>query len=67
MIEHRCAPLLKFLAARPSAFGGDTGTPLAFAGATATIKGLRRQIAPIAAKGRLYVASDGAVTAFKLP
>jgi outer membrane protein assembly factor BamB len=49
------------------AFDGDTGTPLDFPGAAATIPGMRRFISPIAAKGRIYVASDGAVTAFKLP
>jgi outer membrane protein assembly factor BamB len=49
------------------AFDGDTGGPLDFPGAAATIPGLRRYNSPIAAKGHIYVASDGAVIAFKLP
>jgi outer membrane protein assembly factor BamB len=47
------------------AFDGDTGAPLAFPGRSVTIPGMRRYNAPIAAKGRIYVAADGAVVAFK--
>ncbi|HTD60333.1 MAG TPA: PQQ-binding-like beta-propeller repeat protein [Gemmatimonadaceae bacterium] len=47
------------------AFDGDTGAPLAFPGRTVSIPGMRRFNTPIAAKGRIYVAADGAVVAFK--
>jgi outer membrane protein assembly factor BamB len=47
------------------AFDGDTGAPLAFPGKSVTIPGMRRYNSPIAAKGRIYVAADGGVVAFK--
>jgi hypothetical protein len=43
------------------------GAAIAFPGGAATLTGLRRFNSPIAAKGRLYVASDGAVTASSFP
>jgi hypothetical protein len=48
------------------AFDGDTGTAIAFAGSTVQIPKMRRFNAPIAAKGRIFVAADNAVEAFKL-
>jgi hypothetical protein len=47
------------------AFDGDTGAPIAFAGSTTALPGMRRFTPPIAAKGRIFVAADGAVVAFK--
>jgi hypothetical protein len=49
-----------------NAFDGDTGAAIAYAGHTVAILGMRRFNTGIAAKGRIYVASDGAVVAFKL-
>jgi hypothetical protein len=48
------------------AFDGDTGAPLTFPGGTVVIPNLRRWNAPIAAKGKIYVAADQALIAFKL-
>ncbi len=48
------------------AFDGDTGAPLAYPGSQVTIPNMRRYNSPIAAKGRIYVAADGAVVAFSL-
>jgi len=48
------------------AFDGDTGATLSFAGSTVSIPNTRRYNAPIAAKGKIYVAADGAVVAFSL-
>jgi hypothetical protein len=50
---------------RLHAFDGDTGAPLTFPGGSVTIPGMRRYNSPIAAKGRIFVAADGAVVAFK--
>ncbi len=46
------------------AFDGDTGAAIPFPGNRVSIPKMRRYNAPIAAKGRIYVASDGAVVAF---
>jgi hypothetical protein len=46
-------------------FDGDTGEEI-FDGGGVTISGLRRYNTPIAAKGRIYVAADNGVVAFKL-
>jgi hypothetical protein len=48
----------------PHAFDGDTGVPLAFPGGKVTIPNMRRFNTPIAGKGRIFVAADGAVVAF---
>jgi hypothetical protein len=48
------------------AFDGDTGVPIAFTGSATTIAAMRRYNPPIAAKGRIYVAADGKVVAFRL-
>jgi len=45
-------------------FDGDTGA-VVFAGGSSPIPGARRFNAPIAAKGRIYVAADNSVVAFK--
>jgi outer membrane protein assembly factor BamB len=50
---------------RLHAFDGDTGVPLAFPDKNVTIPGMRRFNSPIAAKGKIFVAADGAVVAFK--
>ncbi len=47
------------------AFDGDSGMPVTFAGSGAHIANLRRFNTPIAAKGRIFVAADGTVIAFK--
>ena len=46
-------------------FDGDTGAAIAFPGQSVKIPNTRRFNAPIAAKGRIFVAADGAVVAFK--
>jgi len=46
------------------AFDGDTGAALAFSGRNVNIPNMRRFNSPIAAKGRIFVAADGAVVAF---
>jgi hypothetical protein len=52
--------------ARLHAFDGDTGTKVFDSGDLAVnIPGMRRYNSPIAAKGRVFVAADGAVVAFK--
>jgi hypothetical protein len=48
------------------AFDGDSGAPITFIGATVNIPGMRHFNSPIAAKGRIFVAADNAVVAFKL-
>jgi hypothetical protein len=45
-------------------FDGDTGASI-FNGGNVAIPGMRRFNTPIAAKGRIFVASDNAVVAFK--
>ncbi len=48
------------------AFDGDTGAPITFAGGSVTIANMRRYNAPIAAKGRIFVAADNLLVAFTL-
>lgn len=48
-----------------NAFDGDTGAAIAFSGMLLNIPNMRRYNAPIAAKGRIFVAADSAVVAFK--
>jgi hypothetical protein len=45
-------------------FDGDTGAVI-FNGGGVTVSGARRFNSPIAAKGRLFVAADNGVVAFK--
>jgi outer membrane protein assembly factor BamB len=45
-------------------FNGDTGATI-FAGGATPIAGARRYLVPIAAKGRIFVATDGTVVAFR--
>jgi hypothetical protein len=45
-------------------FDGDTGATV-FGGAGVNVAGVRRFMTPIAAKGRIFVASDSAVVAWK--
>ena len=45
-------------------FDGDTGDTI-FAGGATPIPGARHFTAPIAAKGRIFVAADNIVVAFK--
>jgi hypothetical protein len=47
-------------------FDGDTGAPIQYPGANAMIPNMRRFNTAIAAKGKIYVAADGAVVAYKL-
>jgi outer membrane protein assembly factor BamB len=47
------------------AFDGDTGAPISFPGANVHIANMRRFNTPIAAKGRIFVAADNQVVAFK--
>jgi len=49
------------------ALNGDSGAPITFPGGATTITGMRRFNSAIAAKGKIYVASDGAVVAFGVP
>jgi outer membrane protein assembly factor BamB len=49
---------------RLHAFDGDTGAALAFPGSNVSIPNMRHFNSPIAAKGRILVAADGAVVAF---
>jgi PQQ-like domain len=46
-------------------FDGDTGAAIAFPGSNVNIPNMRRYNTPIAAKGRIFVAADNAVVAFK--
>jgi hypothetical protein len=46
-------------------FDGDTGAPITFPGNGVKIPNMRRYNTPIAAKGKIYVAADNAVVAFK--
>ena len=48
------------------AFDGDTGASITFIGGSLTIPNMRRYNAPIAAKGRIFVAADNALVAFTL-
>jgi hypothetical protein len=48
------------------AFDGDTGDAIPYAGSKVGIANVRRFNAPIAAKGKIYVAADGGITAFTL-
>jgi len=48
------------------AFDGDTGASITFAGGSVTIPNMRRFNAPIAAKGRIFVAADNLLIAFTL-
>lgn len=48
------------------AFDGDTGASITFTGSSLTIPNMRRYNAPIAAKGRIFVAADNALVAFTL-
>jgi outer membrane protein assembly factor BamB len=51
---------------RLHAFDGDTGAAISFPGSSAVVKKMRRYNAPIAAKGRIFVAADRTVAAFGL-
>ncbi len=46
---------------RLQAFDGDTGAAVPFTASTSTLSGMRRFNTPIAAKGKIYVATDGNV------
>lgn len=48
-----------------NAFDGDTGAAIPFTGSSLSIPNMRRFNTPIAAKGRIFVAADNAVIAFK--
>ena len=48
------------------AFDGDTGAAIPFAGSNVSMQNLRHFNSPIAAKGKIYVAADGAVYAFSI-
>ncbi len=48
------------------AFDGDTGAPINYPGSKVNIPNMRRFNTSIAAKGKIYVAADNAVVAFKL-
>ena len=55
---------MRAIIGRMSLFDGDTGATL-FAGGATPIPGVRHFTVPIAAKGRIFVAADDLVVAFK--